>query len=699
MGAVYEGKHPVIEKRVAIKVLKPERSVDPELVQRFLNEARATSAIRHPNIVEVMDLGTLPSGAPYLVMELLEGETLGDRLDRVGKLDLSVALDFARQTASALQAAHVRGIVHRDLKPDNVFLVPDPRLPDRELVKVLDFGIAKLRGEWAAAPVDSMAGAVRREWAGAPADTLAGAVLGTPSYMSPEQCKGVPEQLDHRTDIYALGVMLYEMVCGAPPFVADELADTMTMHMSMPPPPPSSLGAEVPEEVERAILRALAKRPEDRFASMAELRAALEPAPSPVVVFPAAVQIGVERSAARALASGERGGVPVPRAETAQVERARPVSGSALRRTAADAAADAAEMTALTELMTERSGLVATDPRTRRDDEDTAPGDGPRRARRRNAFAAVTLLCAAMAAASWLVPGMTATEPAAAAGPSAQEPTRLDTTPRNPAADSPGVPMAAVLAPASAPVVVSAAPRAGPTTNAPKASSGRARRPRLQRATAEADPAAPSRADVDTANAFAPLAAADDWQAEASESVAASGAAAAPSSSASQPPAVDSVPALSGPSMDAPGEAPQLAASAATAKNAAESPLASRALTTAAAKSGPSPPATVGRVSIEDLLVRGSLPESVVRRGIERVRTDFENCYRKAAGGPGRAGLGRVAVSFELDELGRVRDARASGSSVASLDRCVADATRHITSRRAPDTGTVRGSFQLVVSR
>jgi eukaryotic-like serine/threonine-protein kinase len=684
MGAVYEGKHPVIEKRVAIKLLKPERAVDPELVQRFFNEARATSAIRHPNIVEVMDLGTLPSGAPYLVMELLEGETLGDRLERVGRLDVQVALDFARQTASALEAAHARGIVHRDLKPDNVFLVPDPRLSGRELVKVLDFGIAKLRGELVSDPVQ----------------TMAGALLGTPSYMSPEQCRGVPEQIDHRTDIYALGVMLYEMICGAPPFVADALGDTMMMHMSMPPPPPTSLGFELPEELELAILRALAKRPEERFASMSELRAALEPAPSPVVVFPAAVNVAGAARSAHALASGVRGGALVPRAPASQVERTRPVSGTATRRPRAEAAAnvgagDAAAATS--ELDIELAEQAAS---RRRDDEDTAPGDGARATRRRNAFALVALLCAAIAAAGWLLPGALATEqaPATAAARTGRA-SRLDPAP--PPAVPPALPMSAVVAPAPAPApalqpTTPSAPLAPGESDSPRA---KARRARLDRATAEAERAASNRAAVDNASAFGPVSAGDDWQAATAESVAASAPSAAPTpaSSADEPPAAADSLSAGGQAQDEPAHRPQLAAAVADAKTSAESALAPRAVTAAAAKTSAATPATfAGRVAIEDLQVRGSLPESVIRRGIDRVRANFDSCYRKAAGSGGRSAPGKIDVSFELDELGRVRNARASGSTIASLDRCVADATRHITSRRAPDTGIVRGSFQLV---
>jgi serine/threonine protein kinase len=259
MSSVYEAEHALIRRKVAVKVLKSELSVDGAQVQRFFNEARATSAIRHPNIVEVIDVGRLADGVPYLVMELLEGESLGERLERLISLEIPVALDYAHQAASALVAAHALRIVHRDLKPDNIFIVPDQRLADRELIKVLDFGIAKLRGELAAPPFD----------------TMVGAVLGTPPYMSPEQCRGLPEEIDERTDVYALGIILYEMLCGQPPFVADGAGELMMMHMTEQPEPPSTLRPEISPALEHVILRALAKRREDRFASMSEFDAAL----------------------------------------------------------------------------------------------------------------------------------------------------------------------------------------------------------------------------------------------------------------------------------------------------------------------------------------------------------------------------------------------------------------------------------------
>lgn len=258
MGAVYEATHSIIPRRVAIKVLRREYAVDSALVQRFFNEARATHAIRHPNIVEIIDVGMLPEGVPYLIMELLEGESLGHRIGREGRLDVATALDFTAQVADALELAHAAGIIHRDVKPDHLFLVKDAK-GEHETVKVLDFGIAKLR-------TDLLAGKVT---------TNAGTILGTPAYMSPEQCRGVAEGVDHRADIYGLGITLYELLTGIPPFIGRGIGDVMMLHMGVTPEPPSRRRSEVPAELDALVLKALAKAPEERFQSMAEMATAL----------------------------------------------------------------------------------------------------------------------------------------------------------------------------------------------------------------------------------------------------------------------------------------------------------------------------------------------------------------------------------------------------------------------------------------
>jgi len=256
MGAVYLAEHPQIGRRVAIKVLRPEMIREQQLLVRFLNEARAANAIRHPNIIEVLDSGTTPEGVPYLVMELLEGEVLSARIRRAGKLPVREAMEFAYQTASALAAAHGKGIVHRDLKPDNLFVVPHPGDPSaREMVKVLDFGIAKLQ----TLPT------------GGGMQTRTGMLMGTPVYMSPEQCLGT-RAVDHRSDIYSLGIIMFEMLAGHPPFVSEGFGELVNMHLNVRPPSLRDLNAEVTAPIEALIMKALEKSADARQRSATELQ-------------------------------------------------------------------------------------------------------------------------------------------------------------------------------------------------------------------------------------------------------------------------------------------------------------------------------------------------------------------------------------------------------------------------------------------
>ena len=259
MGAVYEAEHVLIGRKAAVKVLLPELSRDPELVERFFNEARAAAVIQHPGLVEVFDFGHHADGSAYIVMELLVGEPLATRMKRDRKLAPATALAITRQVAGALQAAHDQGIVHRDLKPENLFLLADTDAPSGVRAKVLDFGIAKL---------------VRDEERRS-VKTRTGAVIGTPRYMAPEQCKSAAN-VDGRADIYALGCILYEMIIGVAPFDYDSWGELVAAHIHETPRRPREVDPAVPEAVEALIERALQKKPADRYQAMSELAQATE---------------------------------------------------------------------------------------------------------------------------------------------------------------------------------------------------------------------------------------------------------------------------------------------------------------------------------------------------------------------------------------------------------------------------------------
>jgi eukaryotic-like serine/threonine-protein kinase len=257
MGEVYLARHRHIGRDAAIKVLLPELTKNEEVVARFFTEARATATIRHPGIIEILDCDVHKSGRAYIVMEFLDGENLAERLARAGSFagDFPSVGSIIIQVASALAAAHAKGIVHRDLKPDNVFLcnvVPG----SAPFVKILDFGIAKL--------VDDDGGGRNK--------TRTGSLLGTPTYMSPEQCRGAGS-IDHRTDIYALGCMAFEMVAGRPPFVRSGAGEVLVAHLVEAPPLLSSLVPGVPPALEAIVARMLEKEADNRPQTMTEIAA------------------------------------------------------------------------------------------------------------------------------------------------------------------------------------------------------------------------------------------------------------------------------------------------------------------------------------------------------------------------------------------------------------------------------------------
>lgn len=256
MGAVYRGRHILMDKVVAIKVLRPSLAADSAVVTRFSREAKAASRISHPHAVSVTDFGEAESGVVFLVMEFLDGRTLKDKIKAEGPLPIEFALETVRQIAGALDVAHAQRVIHRDLKSENVMLV---RHDGVEWAKVLDFGIAKIQ---------------LAEGERDPGLTSPNLIIGTPQYMSPEQCSE-GEVADYRSDIYSLGVILFEMLTGRVPFTGKSSTSVMMKHVSEPAPSVLALRPELPVGVGDVIARALAKRPEERFQKAGDFADAL----------------------------------------------------------------------------------------------------------------------------------------------------------------------------------------------------------------------------------------------------------------------------------------------------------------------------------------------------------------------------------------------------------------------------------------
>jgi serine/threonine protein kinase len=264
MGVVYEALHLSLERKVAVKTLLEEVSADAQIGARFEREARAASAIGHPHIIDVFDLGRTGDGLLFMVMELLDGESLGSMLNRTPKLPIPLAVHLMSQVLSGLAAAHKHGIVHRDLKPDNIFVLSSEERPN--FVKIVDFGISKV-----IAPTTPGNPNVTAKVAG----TMVGSVLGTPLYMSPEQAIGQVASIDHRTDIYSAGVVLYEMLCGRTPYLGESYVQIFASLLEGNYPSPRSLTPEIPPELEAAIVRALDRDMDKRFSSAAAMRQAI----------------------------------------------------------------------------------------------------------------------------------------------------------------------------------------------------------------------------------------------------------------------------------------------------------------------------------------------------------------------------------------------------------------------------------------
>src|SRR6266545_1680223 len=315
MGTVYRGTHILMDKTVAIKVLRPSFAADEKIVARFSREARAASRISHPHALSVTDFGEAENGVVFLVMEYLSGNTLKDIIRLVGPMPLPRVVEIIRQVGGALDAAHEQGVVHRDLKSDNIMLLSSS---GADYAKVLDFGIAKIK---------------EAEGAYDPGLTAPDLVIGTPQYMSPEQCSQSPD-IDARSDIYSFGVILYEMLVGHVPFTGDSPTSIMLKHLQEPAPSVLAERRDLQEAIDRVVARAMEKRPENRYQTVGELvedftiAAGMEPAGASSTAN--SVQVEPSPATAQHLSDDDDEETLVRRRITRQIEPVPPVVPSAV---------------------------------------------------------------------------------------------------------------------------------------------------------------------------------------------------------------------------------------------------------------------------------------------------------------------------------------------------------------------------------
>jgi|GEM_PF-821694 len=704
MGSVYEAVHEALGRKVAIKLLHPDMMQRPRYADRFRREARAASLLRHRNSVQLLDFG---NDGPffYLVMEFLTGRTLGDVLDAEGPLPVSRAIHIVAQVCAALGAAHDQSIVHRDIKPSNILLTPwiDDDGRQSELVKVLDFGIAKIQSSEDDDPVDRTL-------------TLEGDVCGTPEYMSPEQAEG--RKLDHRSDLYACGIVLFHILTGDVPFFGDTPLATMVKQVAEAPPPPSFSNPAISPQLEAIILRCLAKKRDDRFPTVRALRTALlrlaEAAPAP----------GIISEPDLAPVRGTATTATAPAAGLAPTTDERAIGVGPL----GDESVSGATLTA-----------APTDPLTR-----TTQATPPPRRRPVWLIAAVAALLAGGASAAIVMATKGGgPEPVADAGVGGDGPSVTATAPPTKA---PVTTVTAEDATSAAEVVAAAIvdePDAGSTDAV---------------ASAEADAEALAEADAKLTDGEA-LAEADaeltDAEALAEADAELTGAEAlAAADVAGDEPDAEQVAVVTDPREEPAAVAPRRPSRPRTARPVvpkddtepdpgpteavdgtepaadaraepkvapdvieAHAPPADThtpppephapvvethappADTHTPEPSDPPPaPEPVGMdcsVGLSGLEVSGSLPRSSVQRALSRSDDDVADCYRDAAKAAGHGLAGVLRVSLTIDVDGRARNVEVGHFGLPGVSRCVERAYARVRTLDRPDTGTVRASFHV----
>jgi len=632
MAVVYLVEHQTLLKRFAAKVLSPEHASNDEARARFTQEAHAASHLDHENIVTISDFGTTPDNRPFYVMELLRGQTLADRLED-GPMKIEDVVAVSVPVARALAHAHAEGVIHRDVKPENVFLVQ--RSQGRWAVKVLDFGIAKVTSN--------------------PALTKMGQALGSPMFMAPEACRG--DDVDQRADLYSFGILLYVMLTGRVPFQDESLLKVLQMQVSSPVPPLRQFNAEVSPEIEAVVLRALAKNPDDRYPSMDALLMDLQ----------AVLPEGSDSVLIQAQFGKSAHDTPFP----GQSLRMMAVSSQRLMIGDQDAAKQLAATTPTT------TPLPSASPSKRM---PAAPAQGSKRGLFIG-LAVVAVLAAggAFAYTQMQGSGEGTARAAAPVAPIDQPIVANDPTPPRPRVVGPAVdPVVTDPVPVPVETVATGTPKVTETATA-GAATVKVKPPVVT------PPKTTKQTQQTQQTQRVPTV---EMPTNGSATRSGSGSAVAPSGtgSAVKPP---TVPAISVAPV-VPKETPRVVPPG---SGSATPPVVTPVITpkvTPPVVAAPVTGSMDATPTIASLDVNGPLPNSVVRRSVERALPALRTCYRTAAKAKGSTPPATVTLSFEVDESSAATNVSGSGAKdMGTLLGCAKGAIGRLQTQQAPDVGTV----------